>query len=243
MTLLGAARQLARMVRPPPAPEGAPVVGRAIIADKLVKEYQTAMGRRRILDGLSFSLGVGEKMAILGKNGAGKSTLVRVIAGVEAPQSGAVRRGVSLSWPLGFTGGLSPAMTGLDNIRFIAGLYRVDVADVATFVDDFSELGRRLRAPVETYSSGMRMRLGIALSLAIDFDCYLVDEVISVGDQRFQRKCYDALSRRSEGKGMLLISHDRAIVRQFCSTALVLKNGRGRVFDDVDLALRIYDTL
>ena len=215
----------------------------AIRTDNIIKDYRTLIGRRRVLDGISFEVGAGEKMAVLGRNGAGKSTLLKIIGGVERPTSGSVERGLYLSWPLAFSGGFDATMSGIDNIRFIARLYDRPVDEVVAFVDDFAELGRQLLLPVKHYSSGMRMRLAFALTLAIDFECYLIDEVISVGDQRFHRKCHDALFVRRRHCAMIMVSHDVNIVRNFCDKALVIKAGRGRVFDDIDLALEIYQTL
>lgn len=216
---------------------------RRIRACDLVKEYETHIGTQRVLDGISFEVGQGDKIAVLGKNGAGKSTLVKLIGGVEPPTSGHVERGLLMSWPLGFSGGFEIGMSGIDNIRFIARVYQRQVEDIIAFVDDFAELGRNLLLPVKNYSSGMRMRLGFALTLAIDFECFLIDEVIAVGDQRFHRKCYDALFVQRAHCAMILVSHDVHTIRSFCSKALVLKSGRGRVFDDIDLALKIYETL
>ena len=216
---------------------------RRIAAHNLIKDYETHIGTRRVLDGISFEVGPGDKIAVLGKNGAGKSTLVRLIGGVEPPTSGHVERGLLMSWPLGFSGGFEIGMSGIDNIRFIARIYQRDVTDLIAFVDDFAELGRNLLLPVRDYSSGMRMRLAFALTLAIDFECFLIDEVIAVGDQRFHRKCYDALFVQRAHCAMILVSHDINSIRTFCSKALVLKAGRGRVFDDLDLAIKIYETL
>jgi capsular polysaccharide transport system ATP-binding protein len=216
---------------------------RSIRIEGLVKEYHTHIGLRRILDGISFEVQAGEKIAVLGRNGSGKSTLVKLIGGVELPTAGNIHRNLFMSWPLGFTGGIEGTMTGAASARFIARLYGRDEKDIVTFVDDFAELGRQLYIPVDAYSSGMRARLMFALTLAIDFECFLIDEVIAVGDQRFHAKCYDALFVKRQKCAMILISHDPHIVRQYCSRALVLKSGRGRVFDDLDLALSIYHTL
>ena len=167
--------------------------GRAIRMKNVVKEYHTAIGMRRVLDGISFEVGAGEKIAVLGKNGAGKSTLVKLIGGVEPATSGEITRELFMSWPIAFAGGFDAGMSGIDNIRFIARVYDVVVEDAVAFIDDFAELGRLLYLPVKTYSSGMRARLAFGLTLAIDFECFLIDEVIAVGDARFHQKCYDAL--------------------------------------------------
>lgn len=216
---------------------------RAITARRLVKVYHTNIGQRLVLDDISFEVRAGEKLAVLGRNGSGKSTLIKLLGGVELPTSGFVRRGMLMSWPLGFSGGVEGAMTGAASARFIARLYDRDEADVLAFVDDFAELGRQLYIPIEAYSSGMRMRLMFALTLAVDFDCFLIDEVIAVGDQRFHQKCHHELFVKRRHCAMILVSHDTNIIRQFCDRALVLKAGRGRVFDDVDFALEIYRTL
>lgn len=223
--------------------QGAPASVRGIQVSNLTKLYETQLGWRRVLDDISFSLAPGEKIAVLGRNGAGKSTLVRVIGGVEMPSRGSVHRGLFQSWPIAFSGGFEVAMSGFDNIRFIARVYDVPIKETIDKVDDFAELGRLLYLPVKTYSSGMRARLAFALTLAIDFECFLIDEVIAVGDQRFQRKCYEALFVQRVDRAMILVSHDVNIIRQYCDKALVLKSGRGRVFDDVELALDIYHTL
>lgn len=220
-----------------------PANGPQIVAEGLCKTYETATGPKHVLNDISFSIGRGQKMAVLGRNGAGKSTLVKIVGGVERPSRGTIRRGLSMSWPLAFGGGFEVAMTGLDNIRFIARLYDQPIRETIDRVDDFAELGSNLLLPVRQYSSGMRARLAFALTLAIDFDCYLIDEVISVGDQRFHRKCHDALFVERKDAAMILVSHDIEIIREYCTSGLVLKNGHGRVFDDLELAISIYASL
>lgn len=215
----------------------------SISLSNIVKEYHTQLGTRRVLDNISFEILKGEKIAVLGRNGAGKSTLVKIIGGVERPTSGRIRRGMTLSWPLAFGGGFETSMSGMDNIRFIARIYDAPLQQTIDFCDDFAELGRLLYLPVKTYSAGMRARLAFALTLAIDFDCMLIDEVISVGDQRFHAKCHDELFVKRKHCAMILVSHDVHIVKEFCNKALILKDGRGRVFDDIELALAIYSTL
>lgn len=215
----------------------------SISLQNIVKKYHTPNGAKTVLDGISFQITKGEKIAVLGRNGAGKSTLVKLIGGVEKPTHGRIHRGMSMSWPLAFGGGFEPSMTGLDNIRFLARLYDRPIEETIEAVDDFAELGRNLIMPVKSYSSGMRARLAFALTLAIDFDCLLIDEVISVGDQRFHRKCHDALFVKRKHCSMILISHDIGIIKSYCDKALILKAGRGRVFEDIDFAVDIYSSL
>ena len=216
---------------------------RVIRLNGIVKEYQTHIGLRRVLDGISFDIGEGEKIAVLGRNGAGKSTLVKIIGGVEPPTQGTIERGLFMSWPIAFGGGFEVSMSGVDNIRFIARIYGVPTEEAVASVDDFAELGRHLLLPVKTYSSGMRARLAFGLTMAVDFECFLIDEVISVGDQRFQRKCHEELFVKRKDRAMILVSHDVGIIRNYCNKSLFLKAGRGKVFEDLDFALSIYETL
>ncbi len=215
---------------------------RAIIAQDLVKEFATEAGVRRVLDGINFRVNPGERLAILGRNGAGKSTLIKVLAGLQRPTSGHVHRGLFMSWPLALGGGFEGAMTGYDNIRFIARIYNVPFRETYDYVADFTELGRELHVPVRFYSNGMRMRLAFALSLAIDFECLLIDEVLMVGDLRFQEKCHREIFEHRQHCGMILAVHALDVVEEYCTQALVLKDGRARVFNDVKLATRVYAT-
>jgi capsular polysaccharide transport system ATP-binding protein len=209
------------------------------------KDYHSETRQRynRVLNDVSVTVARGEKLAVLGRNGAGKSTLIRLIAGTELPTAGKIVRGMSVSWPVALAGGVGGSMTGHDNIRFICRLYNKPFEQLREYVDDFAELGKFLGEPVRTYSSGMRARLNFALSIAIDFDCYLIDEVIAVGDQRFQRRSYEELFEKRADRTLILASHVPHIVKDYCSRALVMHRGRGKVFDDLDLALDTYQDL
>jgi capsular polysaccharide transport system ATP-binding protein len=209
----------------------------------LCKEYRGEGKTHRVLSDVSLTVDRGEKVAVLGRNGAGKSTLMRLIGGVEVPTSGRIEREMSISWPLGLQGGFQGSLTGNDNMRFIARIYNKPFDYIRAYVDDFAELGRYLSEPLKTYSMGMRARFAFALSLAIDFDCYLVDEVIAAGDQRFQRRSHEELFEKRADRSMILASHISDIVKAYCSRALVLHRGRGKVFDDLQLAIDIYNEL
>ncbi|HVC55816.1 MAG TPA: ABC transporter ATP-binding protein [Stellaceae bacterium] len=216
-----------------------------ITAAAVSKDYhsETGHGWNRVLSEVSFAVARGEKLALLGRNGAGKSTLIRLLAGIELPTIGTIERTMSVSWPVGLNGGVGGSMTGNDNIRFISRIYDKPFKLMRDYVDDFAELGKFLAEPVRTYSTGMRARLNFALSIAIDFDCYLIDEIISVGDQRFQQRSQEELFEKRADRCLILASHVPHIVRDYCSRALVLHRGRGKVFDDLDLAFDIYNDL
>ncbi|MCC8396974.1 ABC transporter ATP-binding protein [Paraburkholderia sp. MMS20-SJTR3] len=206
------------------------------------KRYGTRQGQRTILDGVNLKVARGDKLGILGKNGSGKSTLIRLISGSEQPSAGDIKRSMSVSWPLAFAGGFQGSLTGLDNLRFVCRVYGVPPERVIPFVEEFSELGIYLREPVKKYSSGMRARLAFAISMAIEFDCFLIDEVIAVGDARFHAKCNYELFQKRKDRAMILVSHDPRIVREHCDRACVLHNGKLLDFSEVDSAFVYYQT-
>jgi capsular polysaccharide transport system ATP-binding protein len=211
---------------------------------ELSKDYPSELGGyRRVLNEVSFELARGEKIAVLGRNGAGKSTLIRLLGGVELPTSGTIERSMSISWPVAMAGGIHGVLTGNDNIRFIARVYGRSFQELRDAVDDFAQLGKFLSEPVKTYSAGMMGRLNFALSLAVDFDCYLIDEVIAAGDHSFQLRCHEELFEKRADRALILASHVSEFIKSYCSRALVLHRGRGKVFDDLDLALDIYSAL
>jgi capsular polysaccharide transport system ATP-binding protein len=234
---------LATRAAPPPLAEAPCGPERSIAAVGLVKEFATASGPRRVLDDINFRVRPGERMAVLGRNGAGKSTLIKLLAGLQRPSAGYVHRGLHMSWPLALGGGFEGEMTGYDNMRFISRIYKTPFDKMLDFVRDFAELGRALFEPVRFYSDGMRMRLAIAISLAVDFECLLIDEVILVGDHRFQEKCHREIFGNRQHCGMILAVHALDVVQDYCTHALVLKGGRGRVFTDVKQACATYATL
>ncbi len=211
--------------------------------ENVTKIYRTDGHRRTILEQASFTLKPGISYGILGINGAGKSTTMRLIAGTEEPTRGIVKRGLRVSWPLGFGGGFHPQMTGRDNVKFIARIYGEDPKRVLDFVEDFSELGSYLDVPIRTYSSGMGARLAFGMSMAIPFDCYLIDEVTSVGDGRFARRCEEVFAQRRKHADVIMISHSMEVIRAWCTQGIVLLNGRAIVYEDVNDAIEVYHRL
>ncbi len=211
--------------------------------DNVSKTYERRGLSRRVLDRLSFRIEPGESLAICGANGAGKSTLLRLIGGVEHPTSGQIRRMMRTSWPIGFASCFHAAMTGADNARFIARIYQHDEAQVLAFVEDFAQLGVYLDQPVETYSSGMTARLAFGVSLAIDFDCYLVDEVTGAGDVRFRRRCEAELLARRDRATLIMTSHDPYTLELYCKRGAVLYAGALTFFDTVTEACEVHHAL
>lgn len=208
--------------------------------NNVTKIYSTRQGPRKVLDGINLRITKGQKIGILGRNGAGKSTLIRLISGAELPTYGNIHRGISISWPLAFGGAFQGSLTGLDNLRFICRVYGADINRAIPYVQEFSELGSYLREPVKKYSSGMRARLAFAISMAVEFDCFLIDEIIAVGDSRFHEKCHHELFEKRKDRSMILVSHDASYIRAHCEHAAVLVAGKLHTFDQVDDAFSFY---
>ncbi|WGM32271.1 ABC transporter ATP-binding protein [Brevundimonas sp. NIBR11] len=196
-----------------------------------------------VFRGISFTLGRSDRLAILGRNGQGKSTLIKMLGGILPATEGEIIWNMTSSWPIGFGGGFQGSLTGLDNIRFLARLYKRDQKETLERVDGFAELGRSLRLPVKHYSSGMRARLAFGLSLAIEFDCYMIDELVAVGDARFQQKCQEELFERRKDRAFMMASHDTHLVAHHCDRAIIIESGQCKMFDDVGEAVEIYSWL
>ena len=207
----------------------------------LGKTYPKA--HRPVFSDLSFTLKRNGRMALLGRNGQGKSTMIKMLGGVLPISEGRIDWSMTTSWPIGFSGGFQGSLSGLDNINFLSRLYRRPAKDVLARVDDFAELGRALRLPVKHYSSGMRARLAFGLSLAIEFDCYLIDELVAVGDARFQEKCREELFLNRGDRAYLMASHDTHLLEAHCDQALIIESGRAKIFDDVAEAVEVYSWL
>ncbi len=211
--------------------------------ENIHKFYRINRLKKVVLRNVSFDFKAGRSYGILGINGAGKSTLMRLLAGTELPNGGKVRRSVRVSWPLGFAGGLHSNMTGRDNISFVARAYGEDIRRVVDFVEDFAEVGPYIDAPVKTYSSGMVQRVAFGLSMAIDFDCYLIDEVMAVGDARFQARCRVEFDKRKKFSDIIMVQHNMAAIQSYCSEGLVLANGELHHFPKVEDAIETYRRL
>ena len=208
--------------------------------ENVSKTCETRSGPVEIFRDVDLHVGHGEKVGILGRNGAGKSTMIRLISGAELPTTGTVERRMSVSWPLAFGGAFQGALTGLDNLRFISRVYGSRAEDKIGFVEDFAELGTYFREPVRTYSAGMRARLAFAISMVVEFDCFLIDEIVAVGDARFTEKCRHELFEKRGDRAMIIVSHDREFIREHCQHAAVLAGGKLHKFADVERAYEYY---
>lgn len=200
-------------------------------------------GRKTILRNCSAVIKPGDAVGIMGRNGAGKSTLVRMLAGVEYPSSGRIVRNMTVSWPLAHGIGLQNSISGADNARFIARIYGQPVERVLEFVENFAELGPYINMPVRTYSVGMMGRLLFGLSLAVDFDCYLIDEITAAGDARFVARAENALTERTRGRTIIMVSHVPDHLKLYCKTAAILNEGALTFYEDIDEAVATYKAL
>lgn len=208
--------------------------------ENLTKSFPTPNGRKYIARNLNLTLGKGRSLALLGRNGTGKSTMLKMIAGTVNPDEGHVHSTGSVSFPVGFAGSFHRDLTGAQNARFVARIYGVDTDDLLDFVADFAALGGHLNMPVRSYSSGMRSRLAFGVSMALKFDTYLVDEVTSVGDSAFRRKCAAIFKARMKDANAIVVTHSLAEVRNLCNAGAVLENGEVRYFDDVEEAIELH---
>ena len=214
-----------------------------LVFDKVSKFYRTKGVKKTILSEFSFEFPTDRNVGIMGKNGAGKSTMMRLMAGSEPPDLGHVYRTTRVSWPLGFAGGFNGSMTGIENIRFVSRIYGQDTEKVIAYVTEFAELGPSLRLPIKTYSSGMKARLAFGLSMAIDFDVYLIDEITAVGDEDFKKKSKAVFQDKLAKSQIIMISHSAGTIKQYCDCGLLLEGNQIRYFDDVDDLLAAYKKL
>lgn len=204
----------------------------------LSKSYRTTSDHRKyVLQDSHVLFPAGHKIALLGGNGAGKSTLLRIISGAQDADSGRVIRYGSVSWPIGFGGSFHGDLTGAQNTRFVGRVHGVDTDALLAFVHEFSELEDFFFMPVRSYSSGMRARLAFAVSMGVPFDCYLVDEVTSVGDQGFRDKCVEAFQSRLSGATAIVATHGMGQARKLCDHGAVLHKGTMSYFDDIEDAI------
>ncbi|MCC2682240.1 MAG: transporter ATP-binding protein [Nitrosospira multiformis] len=214
-----------------------------IILEDVHKRYQTDHGPGKwVLQGLSLTIPTKINVGLIGRNGAGKSTLLRLIGGVDYPNRGHIERRCRVSWPMGFGGGLQGSLTGRQNTKFVCRIHghEHDIRERIAQIQDFAELGDAFDEPVRTYSTGMRSRLQFALSLAVDFDTYISDEITAAGDAAFRQKATAAFKDLAGRANLIMVSHGEATLKQFCTAGIFLHAGQAYWFDDIEDALKAY---
>ncbi len=206
----------------------------------VTKSYPSTKGQRVILNKVSYDFAPGVNVGILGRNGAGKSTMMRIISGAELPNSGTIERTSRVSWPLGFACGFSNKLTGRENLRFVCRLYGERFKRVSNYVEDFADIGEYMDMPISTYSSGMRAKLTFGISMAFQFDYYLIDELTAVGDAVFRVKSEAVFQERSKTATLLVVSHSMPTIKRLCSKMLVLHQGKLLDFASNEEAEKFY---
>ena len=209
----------------------------------VTKSYLTPKGRRYIFRDLNLSIPPEKNIGLIGRNGAGKSTLMNLLGGADIPDSGRIITDQSISWPVGLTGGFQGSMTGRENIKFVCRVYGAigeEMKRKIAFVEEFAEIGTWLDEPIKTYSSGMRSRVAFGLSMAFDFDYFLIDEVMSVGDAQFRKKCNDIFEEKLGKSKVVLVSHNTNDIQKHCDIVLLVRDGQIFVYDDVTEGIEAY---
>ncbi|WJS01673.1 ABC transporter ATP-binding protein [Roseibium aggregatum] len=209
--------------------------------DRLTKRFKLKGEMRYIARDVSFTVPRGNSIGLLGRNGAGKSTLLRLIAGTIKPTSGRIIRLANVSFPLGFQGSFNGSLTGEQNVRFVARIYGHDTEDLVNYVEEFAELGKSYYMPVKSYSSGMKARLAFGVSMGIDFDYYLVDEITAVGDSNFKKKCKRVFEEKLQNSDIIMVSHSNSSLKEYCTTGIVLEDGNLTFFNDIDDAINMHN--
>ena len=213
-----------------------------IEVENLTKSFYYQGRKTTIFKNISFKIQTGESIAILGANGAGKSTLLRILGGIDLPDSGTVQTDCTISWPVGLVGGFQGSLTGRENVTFVSRIYseKKKVAEKVRYVEEFAELGVYFDRPFKTYSSGMRSRVTFGLSMAFDFDVYLIDEVTAAGDQRFREKSKRLLMERKKVADFLMVDHNLWGLKLHCDRAFILDGGKIEEFNDLDQAVALH---
>ncbi len=212
----------------------------------LTKSYPSRHGRRYVFRDLSFTFPAGANIGLIGRNGAGKSTLLRLLGGIDKPDSGDVRTDARISFPVGLAGGFLPALSARDNVAFVGRIHGhtgQSLRDLVNAVRDFAEIGDYFDLPMKSFSSGMRSRVAFGMSMAFDFDYYLIDEVMAVGDAQFKTKSQAVLLEKLRRANVILTSHNMADIRKFCNVVVHVDAGEVTVYEDVEAGIRAYQGL
>lgn len=199
------------------------------LKERLVFWNKTKVGYHEVLKNINLNIKKGETVALIGVNGSGKSTLLKLMTKIIYPTSGKITTNGKLTSLLELGAGFHPDFTGRENIYFNASIFGLTAAEIDKRVQDiieFSELGDFIEAPVRTYSSGMYMRLAFSVAINVDADILLIDEILTVGDQHFQDKCFAKLEElKKSDKTIVIVSHSLNSIKKLCDRAIWLYNG------------------
>lgn len=210
--------------------------------ENVSKSFWTGKQRKVILDRVSFRVELGRSLGILAPNGTGKTTLINMMAGLEKPDEGHIRRSCRISFPLGFMGGVVGKNSAVENSRYIARLYGLDPDYVEAFCRWMCNLGEYFDQPLGVYSSGMRARFTFSLLLALDFDMYLIDEGMPGStDVEFNKRAAEVLQERLRTTTVIIVSHQPQVLEKFATSAAVLMGGKLYMFDTLEEAKQLYD--
>lgn len=206
------------------------------------KSFWTGKQRKVILDRASFRVDLGNSLGILAPNGSGKTTIINMMAGLEKPDEGEIRKAARVSFPLGFMGGVISKLSAKENARYVARLYGLDPDYIEAYTRWLCGLEEYYDFPVGTYSQGMRARFTFSLLLSLEFDIYLIDEGMpQTTDAEFNRKAGNVLRERLENATVVIVSHQARTLEKFARTAAVLKDGQLHQFDTLEEAKQLYD--
>ncbi len=217
-----------------------------IFLSNVTKYYRIHGKKNLVIDNETIYIPPAKNVGILGNNGSGKSTFLRLLGGIDFPNSGKILSNKKFSWPLALSGGFQGSLSGLDNARFVARIYGKrgkSLKKTTDFINEFAEIGDYFYEPVKTYSSGMKAKLGFAMSIAFDFDYYLIDETISVGDKNFKDKCAMAISNITAKRNVVMVSHDTSVLRRMCDVGIVIDKGKLFYYDTINEAIEKYETI
>ena len=213
----------------------------------LSKSFNYQGKKIKILDNVSFKVDTKDKIAVIGRNGAGKSTFLNIIGGVESPDKGKITRDCTISWPVGKSAGFVPSLTGRQNATFVLKIFLGNdknlLREKISFIHEFSELGESFDRPFMQYSRGMRSRISFSLSMAFDFDVFLLDEFMGGGDANFKKKSIEKLDELIQKKGIFLVTHNLPEYNHYCNKALLLDRGRLIEYDIVKEAIKDHKKL
>jgi capsular polysaccharide transport system ATP-binding protein len=212
--------------------------------DNLTKFYPLSNGDKHfVFREFTFTFPDDCSIGLIGRNGAGKSTLMRLLSGADIPNAGRVITDKKISWPVGLAGGFQHALSARDNVKFVARVYGYKgeaLKEKVRYIEEFAEIGKYFDEPMNTYSSGMRSRIGFGLSMAFDFDYYLIDEAGAVGDAKFKKKSDAVYKEKLSNSKVIMVSHNMAEIKQWCDKVILVNSGMTTVYDDVDEGIEMY---